>query len=81
MQKNFLDIEIGDSVICYDDLSHDYYEHELKIEGIEYDEDSVTDTNPKGIRFYGADLDEEEWGDDYLTWVTENNFCRVKELQ
>lgn len=79
MQKNFLGIKIGDIVICYDDMNHDYCEHELKIEGIEYDKDSITDTNPKGVKFYGTDLDEEEWGDDYLTWVTENNFCRVKE--
>ena len=81
MRKNFLDIEIGDTVICYDEYSHDYCEHELLIEGIEYDEEWITETNPRGVKFYGIDLDEEEWGDDYLIWATESNFCRVKELQ
>ena len=79
MKKNFLDIQVGDIVIVYDEYSHDYLEHILKIDGIEYDEDFITETNPKGMHCFGTDLQEDEWGDDYITQVHEGNFCRIVE--
>ena len=79
MKKNFLDIQIGDRVVVYDEYSHDYNEHVLVVTSIEYEDEWTTDTNPKGMHCYGTDLEEEEWGDDYITQVTESNFCRIME--
>lgn len=73
----FLDIHIGDKVIAFDEYSHDYAEHILRIDNIENDEEYITDTNPNGVVFYGTDLEEEEWGDDYITFVHEGNFVRI----
>lgn len=79
MSKGFLDIKVGDEVIVYDEnTSHDYLEHILKITSIEYEKDYVTETNPKGMHCYGDDLEEGEWGDDYLTHVNEVNFVCFK---
>lgn len=78
MKKDFLDIKVGDTVIVYDEYSHDYEEHLLRIDSIEYDKEYTTETNPKGMICYGTDLEEEEWGDDYITHVTEGNFCRFE---
>lgn len=74
MKKDFLDIQVGDKVIVYDEYSHDYNGHILQINSVEYDKEYVTETNPKGMVFYGTDLEEEEWGDDYITVVHEGNF-------
>lgn len=79
MEKNFLDIKVGDKVIVYDEYSHDYSEHILKVDSIEYHEAWITETNPKGMHCFGTDLQEDEWGDDYITQVTESNFCRIVE--
>lgn len=79
MEKKFLDIKIGDEVVVYDEYSHDYVEHILKVDSIEYHEDFITETNPKGMHCFGTDLQEDEWGDDYITQVHEGNFCRVVE--
>lgn len=79
MKKDFLDIKVGDTVVVYDEYSHDYNEHILRVDSIEYDDEWITDTNPKGMHCYGTDLEEEEWGDDYITQVTEGNFCRFME--
>ena len=73
--KSFLDIEIGDEVIVYDN----YTEHCLLVESIEYDDDYVTETNPNGKHCYGKDLtywnDElQDYDDDYVTHVWEDNF-------
>ena len=76
MKKGFLDIKVGDNVIVFDEYSHDYTEHILEVTGIEYDSEWATETNSKGMHCYGTDLDEEEWGDDYITQVYEGNFCR-----
>lgn len=76
IEKDFLDIEVGDEVICYDEYAHDYLEHRLKITGMEFDIEGITESNPLGIVFYGEDVDENEWGDDYLTRITEINFVR-----
>lgn len=79
MNKGFLDIKVGDVVIAYDEnTSHDYLEHIIKITSIEYEKDYVTETNPNGMHCYGDDLEEEEWGDDYLTHVNEVNFVGFK---
>lgn len=76
IKKNFLDIEVGDIVVVEDDYSHDYSTHILKIDSIEYHEDWSSETNPKGMHCFGTDLQEEEWGDDYITQVYESNFLR-----
>ena len=76
MKKNFLDIKVGDKVVVWDEYSHDYAEHILKVDSIEYEKEWITETNPKGMHCYGTDLEEEEWGDDYITHVTESNFVK-----
>lgn len=77
MNNNFLDIHIGDNVIAFDEYSHDYVEHILRIDSIENDEAYVTNTNPNGVVFYGTDLEKEEWEDDYITFVHEGNFVGI----
>ena len=79
MKKNFLNIKVGDKVIVRDEYSHDYTEHILKVDEIEYDEDFITETNPRGMHCFGTDTQENEWGDDYITQVHEGNFCRIVE--
>ena len=74
MKKNFLDIEVGDKVIVWDEYSHDYVEHILKVDSIEYDNDHI-----KGMRCFCTDLQEDEWGDDYITVAHEGNFVRIVE--
>ena len=75
MKRNFLDIKIGDKVIVFDEYSHDYYQHILQVDSLEYDnKEWATESNPLGMHCYGTDLEEEEWGDDYITQVHEGNF-------
>lgn len=80
--KDFLDIKVGDDVIAYDEYNHDYEEHHIKVENIEYDKENTTETNPEGMVCYGKDLsfwNEEQQdydGDEYITRVTESNFIR-----
>lgn len=76
-EETFQDIKKGDIVIVRDEYSHDYSEHCLKISCIENDKEYETSTNPCGKICYGEDLDEEEWGDNYITVVTEVNFVRI----
>lgn len=38
-----------------------------------HDVEYVTDSNPEGIVCYGEDLTHDEYGDDYITIVTEAN--------
>lgn len=81
MERNFLDIKVGDKVIVCDEYSHDYCQHILQVDSIEYDKEWVTENNPQGMHCYGTDLEEEEWGDDYITQVHEGNFIGfVKEV-
>ena len=76
--NNFLNLKVGDIVVAYDDYSsHDYNEHIIKIDSVERDKENATPTNPDGITYYGTDFEEEKWGDDYLTVVTEGNFVRM----
>lgn len=77
VQLSFNDIKVGDTVVCYDEYNHDYIEHRLLITEIEYEREYVTDTNPSGKVCYGDDLNAEEFGDDYISVVTEGNFCRI----
>lgn len=85
MEKGFVDIKVGDVVIVYDEYNHDYIEHIFKVESIEYDNENITESNPKGMRCYGSDLCcwNDEIGnhdnDDYIGFVTESNFVRFKE--
>lgn len=77
--RTFKDIKVGDIVIVYDEYSHDYNEHVIEVESIEYDKENVTEDNPDGMICYGTDLEEEEWGDDYITVVTVGNFVSIAE--
>ena len=77
--RTFKDIKVGDIVIAYDEYSHDYNEHTIQIDSIEYDKENVTEDNPDGMICYGTDLEEEEWGDDYITVVTIGNFVSIAE--
>lgn len=78
-KRDFLDIREGDTVIAFDDYST-CDEHILRIDRIEYGKEWITDANPEGMVCYGTDLEEEDWGDDYITEVHEGNFVRfVKE--
>lgn len=77
MSKTFLEVNVGDIVVCYDEYTHDYIEHEIKVEQIEEDEEYATETNPKGRILYGEDL---TYGDDFeleLGTVYESNFVRA----
>lgn len=79
MDKKFLDIKVGDKVIVWDEYSHDYNKHILKVDSIEYDKDWITETNPKGMHCFGTDLQKDEWGDNYITQVHEGNFESIVE--
>lgn len=85
MKNNFFDIKVGDKVVVYDQYSHDYVEHLIEIESIEYDNHNTTETNPNGMTCYGKDLTwwdkelNEYDGDDYITRVEESNFIRFYE--
>lgn len=74
MKKDFLDIQIGDVVIVCDEYSHDYSQHIVRVDSIEHEGEWITETNPEGMYCYGTDLEENEWGDDYITQVHEGNF-------
>lgn len=81
MSKHFLDLEIGDRVICLDEYSGGASYHTLVIDSFEDDKEYATETNPLGRRFWGTDQDylnedgEFEDGDnEYMTIVTESNF-------
>lgn len=76
--NDFLNVKVGDIVICYDEYGHDYVEHTLKITSVEFDDEYKTDTNPDGKVCYGDELDKEAFGDDYLTVVTESNFTGIR---
>jgi hypothetical protein len=81
LEKNFFDVKVGDVVVAYDTLSHDYTPWTIKVTSIEYDDDFITDTNPKGKHCYGDCLELErglcDENGDYITHVTEENFSRV----
>lgn len=72
--RTFYDARVGDVVVAYDEYSHDYHEHLVKVDEIEYDTEYRTATNPEGMICRGTDIDEYTWGDDYITLVHEGNF-------
>lgn len=83
-KSSFFDLKVGDVILAYDEYSRDGDVHRVKITSVEYDDANVCEENPKGMTCYGDDLDEEEWGDDYVTVVTHSNFIekiRVVELE
>lgn len=77
-EKTFEELQVGDTVVVFDnECSHDYIEHTIKITSKEEDpEEWGTETNPRGIHFYGDDLDYDE-DEDYITNVHEGNFICV----
>ena len=72
----FFSLKVGDTVTAYDAYSRDCAAHRVKIESIEYNKENATPENPKGMTCYGTDLDEDQWGDDYVTVVTHANFIQ-----
>lgn len=87
MIKDFFSIKPGDIVIVYDEYSHDYEEHALRVDSVETDKEYATETNPKGVIAYGTDLGfydikkGDYFTDDYITQITEGNFCRMSNLE
>ena len=82
--KTFKDIKVGDIVIVYNEYSHDYEEHKIKIDSIEYSKEYINKKyNPKGMRFYGIYLSlwdreiQDYINDDYISVVTEGNFVCI----
>lgn len=85
MNKGFLDIQIGDIAVVYDEYGHDYEEHRVKVDCIEFEDEFINgEYNPKGMRCYGTDLNCWNEGiqdydtDEYISIVTEGNFVRVE---
>lgn len=81
----FLDIKVGDTVLCLDEYLGGSSYHTLVIDSIEDDEEYATATNPLDRRYFGTDQDyvnedgEFEAGDyKYLTVVDESNFVLIK---
>lgn len=83
-EKHFLDLEIGDKVLCLDEYSGGASYHILKINSVDDDAAYATETNPMGRRYFGTDQEylnkngEFEEGDyEYLSVVDEGNFVYV----
>lgn len=79
--RHFLDLKVGDRVVCLDEYSGGASYHELVIDSVEDDDEYATESNPSGRRYFGTDqdyLDEngkfEEGDNEYLAVVTEGNF-------
>lgn len=69
--ENIENVKTGDHIICFDDYSHDYVEHELIVNHIEYDDE-------EGVVLYGTDLTyPEDECDDYITRVNKVNFVCI----
>lgn len=82
--RRFLDLKVGDRVMCLDEYSGGTSYHELIIDSIEDDSEYATESNPSGRRYFGTDqdyLDENgefnEGDNEYLTVVEESNFVCV----
>ena len=83
-KNSFFDLKEGDVVLAHDEYSRDCDVHRVRINSIEYDKENACEENPRGMTCYGEDVDEEEWGDDYVTVITHGNFIekiRVIELE
>ena len=82
MENKFFELKEGDVVLAYDEYSREGELHRVRINSVEYDKENSCEENPKGMTCYGDDLDEEEWGDDYVTVVTHSNFVeKIKVLE
>ena len=84
--RDFLDLKVGDRVLCLDEYSGGTSYHELIIDSIEDDPDYATESNPLGRRYFGTDQDyldengEFYAGDnEYLTVVDEATFVNIVE--
>ena len=82
--KTFKDIKVGDIVIVYNEYSHDYEEHKIKIDSIEYSHEYFNkEYKPKCMGFYGIYLSlcdreiQDYINDDYISVVTEENFVCI----
>lgn len=81
-KSSFFDLKEGDVVLAHDEYSRDCDVHRVRVNSIEYDKENACEENPKGMTCYGDDLDEEEWGDDYVTVVTPGNFIeKIKVIE
>ncbi len=80
-KKGFLDLKQGDVAIATDEYAHDYTEHRVRLVSYEYDKECATPENPKGLVFFGDDLDKDEWGDDYITRVDIGNYAGFVEAK
>ena len=75
-KRSFTDVKVGDTVMCFDEYTHDCYPHKVLITSIEYDKEYATKTNPKGKVCYCED-EEDIWGDEYIGLVHEGNFVSI----
>lgn len=76
-RNSFAGVQVGDIIFCSDECARDYTTHIVQVNSIECDDEYVTDTNPLGMICYVTDLEEEEWGDDYIGNVTEATYVRL----
>jgi len=74
-QSKFTDIKVGDVVFAYDEYSHDYTEHVLRVTSVEFHKEYVTESNPDGMCCYGTDLS--DTSDEHMSVITEGNFCWI----
>lgn len=74
-RSKFTDIKVGDVVFAYDEYSHDYTEHVLRVTSVEFDKEHATESNPDGMCCYGTDLS--DTSDEHVSVITEGNFCWI----
>lgn len=74
----FAKVKVGDVCICYDEYIHDYVEHKVKVNSIEYDREYATKTNPSGKVCFVTDLDYEDDEDNAIGVMHEGNFLRIE---
>ena len=55
--KKYTELDVGDVVSVIDTASNNDKEYTISITSVEYDEDFVTKTNPKGVHYSGVCLD------------------------
>ena len=88
LAKNYLNLKVGDKVLCLDEYSGGASYHILKINSVDDDAAYATETNPMGRRYFGTDqgyLNKngafEEGDYEYLSVVDEGTFvCVVDDI-
>lgn len=75
---NFTDVKVGNVCFCYDEYLHDYVEHRVLVNSIEYDDAYITDTNTFGMVCYVTDLDYDDDEDDAIGVMHEGNFVGIE---